>query len=152
MIFFKQATVSKSNKQTTQEAEVLMSISKLATTGQTTPHTVRLVGKIDSREVLILVDSGSSHSFVSETVAAAMPDKIQRTAASLVKIVDGGILKCDSMIPQCTWQTQGQVFSMDLRVLPLGCYDMVVGMDWLQLCGPMWVDWEHKRLQFQHAG
>jgi len=46
-----------------------MSISKLATTGQTAPQTVRLLGKIAGKEVLILVDSGSSHSFVSEVVA-----------------------------------------------------------------------------------
>ena len=88
--------------------EVLMSISKLATTGQTTPHTVRLVGKIDSKEVLILVDSGSSHSFVSEAVAMTMADKVQKTASSSVKIADGGILKCDSMIPQCLWHMQEQ--------------------------------------------
>ena len=29
---------------------------------------------------------------------------------------------------------------------------MVVGMDWLQRCGPMWVDWEQKQLQFMHHG
>lgn len=130
--------------------EVLMSISKMATTGQTTPRTVRLVGMIDSKEVLILVDSGSSHSFVSEAVAAAMPHRVQKTGCSSVKIADGGVLQCDSMIPRCSWQTQGQVFETDLQVLSLGCYDVVVGMDWLQHCGPMWIHWEQKRLQFQH--
>lgn len=114
-----------------------MSISKLATTGQTTPHTVWLVGMIDDKEVLILVDSGSSHSFVSEAVAATMPHRVQKTSCSSVKIADGGVLKCDSVIPRCSWQMQGQVFETDLRVLSLGCYDMVVGMDWLQRCGPM---------------
>lgn len=29
---------------------------------------------------------------------------------------------------------------------------MVVGMDWLQAYGPMWVDWTMKQLQFQHKG
>lgn len=27
---------------------------------------------------------------------------------------------------------------------------MVVGIDWLQQCGPMWINWEQKILQFWH--
>lgn len=67
------------------DEEVLMSISKLTTTGQTTPHTVRLLGRVDGYEVLILVDSGSSHSFVSEQVAEKMQAKVQQLAPVIVK-------------------------------------------------------------------
>lgn len=134
------------------DGEILMSISKLATTGQTTPHTVRLLGTIAGKEMLILVDSGSSHSFVSEGIAAELQEQVQTIATTSVKIADGGVLQCKGMIPACSWATQGHTFRSDLRVLSLGCYDMVAGMDWLQQCGPMWVDWEHKTLQFQHEG
>uniref|UniRef100_A0A8R7QLF3 Uncharacterized protein n=1 Tax=Triticum urartu TaxID=4572 RepID=A0A8R7QLF3_TRIUA len=61
-----QAEVQDRQEQDTDsDDEQLMSISKMATTGETTPRTVRLLGHIEGREVLILVDSGSSHSFVS---------------------------------------------------------------------------------------
>uniref|UniRef100_A0A8R7QJL4 Uncharacterized protein n=1 Tax=Triticum urartu TaxID=4572 RepID=A0A8R7QJL4_TRIUA len=129
-----------------------MSISKLATTGQTTPCTVRLLGRIEGIEVLILVDSGSSNSFLSEQSAARMQAAVQPLAPVPVKIADGGTLSCTGILPQCKWKTQGQVFQSDLRVLSLGCYDMVVGMDWLEQCGPMWVDWTNKTLQFIHEG
>lgn len=133
-----------------EEEEVLMSISKVATMGQTTPHTVRLLGRIAGKEILILVDSGNSHSFISEEVASRLSDKVQPMTQISVKIANGGLLSCSAMIPACTWQTQGFEFKTDMRVLQLGCYDMVVGMDWLQQCGPMWVDWKQKILQFWH--
>lgn len=130
--------------------EVLMSISKVATTGQTTPHTVRLIGSIGDQVVVILVDSGSSHSFISEAVAARIPHKVTPPTPITVKIADGGALQCTGFVPKCGWKTQGHKFETGLRVLPLGCYDMVVGMDWLQQCGLMWVDWTEKILQFKH--
>lgn len=130
--------------------EVLMSISKLATTGQTTPRTVCLIGKVADVEVLILLDSGSSHSFISEAIAGRLTDQVQQVPPTSVKIADGGVLICSGVIPACVWQSQGHTFSSDLRVLPLGCYDMMIGMDWLEQCGPMWIDWTAKLLQFQH--
>ena len=70
--------------------EQLMSISKMATTGEMTPRTVRLLGDIGGREVLILVDSGSSHSFISEAVATVRQDKVQPMRPVSVKIANGG--------------------------------------------------------------
>ena len=117
--------------------DVLMCISKVATTGQTTPRTVRLLGQIGEQEILILVDSGSSHSFLSETVAERLNLQVQQMNRVSVKIADGGTLTCSGVVPNCKWHTQGYEFSSDLRVLSLGCYDMVVGIDWLESCGPM---------------
>lgn len=134
------------------DEEQLMSISKLATTGETTPRTVRLLGNIGGLDVLLLVDSGSSHSFISEAVAARMPGQVQQMRPVSVKIADGGTLSCFGYIPACRWETQHQTFTTDVRVLSLGCCDMVVGMDWLEACGPMLIDWSAKTLQFQHNG
>lgn len=132
--------------------DVLMCISKVATTGQTTPHTVRLLGQIGGQEILILVDSGSSHCFLSETVAERLNLQVQHMNTVSVKIADGGTLSCSGVVPGCKWKTQGHEFSTDLRILALGCYDMVVGIDWLESCGPMWIDWAAKQLQFLHQG
>lgn len=134
------------------DEEQVMCISKMATTGETTPRTVRLLGMLDGIEVLILVDSGSSHSFISEAVATRMKDRIQPIPSIAVKIANGGILQCSGIIPRCSWKTQGQQFVTYVRVHSLGCYDMVVGMDWLEQCGPMLVDWAAKTLQFDHEG
>ena len=98
------------------------------------------------------MDSGSSHSFISEAVAEFIAKQVLPMDPVSVKIADGGVLKCSGIIPQCKWQTQGYKFSIDVRVLSLGCYGMVVGIEWLEQCGPMLVDWAAKTLQFDREG
>ena len=44
-------------------------ISKEALDGGESPTTMRLHGWVQGREVLMLVDSGSSHSFICESLA-----------------------------------------------------------------------------------
>lgn len=102
--------------------------------------------------MLILVDSGSSHSFISDAVASKFSDRVCAIKPVSVKVADGVVLYCAGYIPQCQWTTQQQKFTTDLRILSLGCYDMVIGMDWLESCGPMLVDWVEKTLQFTHQG
>lgn len=126
--------------------DVLMCISKGATTGQTTPRTARLLGRIGGQEVLILVDSGSSHSFLSDAVVERLQLPIQAIATVAVKIADRGTLSYSGVVQACKWKMQGHEFATDLRVLALGCYDMIVGINWLESCGPMWVDWAAKEL------
>ena len=96
--------------------DVLMCISNVATTGQTTPRTVRLLGQIGGQELLILVDFGTSHSFISETVAERLNLQVQQMNRVSIKIADGGTLSYSGVVPNCKWQTQGYDFSTDLRV------------------------------------
>ena len=41
-------------------------------------------------------------------------------------------------------------FSHNAKVLPLGRYDMVLGMDWLEKFRPMKCDWLQKRIEFDY--
>lgn len=54
-----------------EEAD-LCSISRAAVEGSIGPRTIRLQGKIQKKEVLMLIDSGSSHSFVSTNFASQL--------------------------------------------------------------------------------
>lgn len=54
------------------EEQVFLAISKAAVMGSTSPRTVRFSGNIQGQPVHILLDSGSSASFLSESVAARL--------------------------------------------------------------------------------
>lgn len=43
-------------------------------------------------------------------------------------------------------------FSTDLKVLPLACYDVILGMDWLEEHSPMPVNWKMKTTAFEYKG
>ena len=67
-----------------------------------------------------------------------------------VQIADGGELVCSQVIPNCSWWTQGHNFSNDFKLIPLGGYDIILGMDWLEQYSPMKIDWVNKWVEFQY--
>jgi hypothetical protein len=115
-------------------------------------RTIRLHGRVGQHEVLILVDSGSGASFVD----AALVDKLQAAthpcAPSRFVVENGATMVSDSQVSQLTWCTQGHTFVQDMKVLPLSCYDIILGGDWLEQNSPMWVHWRQRRMRFTHNG
>lgn len=67
-------------------------------------------------------------------------------------VADGTKLTAESMVPQLQWWTQGHTFTTNARILPLGSYDLILGMDWLEQHSPMWVDWKRRKLRFTYQG
>lgn len=88
-----------------------------------------------------MVDSGSTHSFLSERVATLLPDIPVQAVHVSVKVANGG---GDAMCGYASFlclDHAGYSFSQDLRVLPLHTFDMILGMDWLERFRPMKVHW-----------
>lgn len=119
----------------------LMAISVQALQGSEHRGSMRMLGQIQSKEILILVDSGSTASFISEKVAADLPNVKLLPISVQVKVADGSVLSCQSEIQSCEWTSQGHVLCNNLKVLALGNYDMILGMDWLMQHNPMTVNW-----------
>jgi hypothetical protein len=69
-----------------------------------------------------------------------------------VSVANGAKMLSTELVENFTWLTQGQTFSTTLRVLPLQCYDIVLGMDWLETFSPVWIHWRRKILRFTHKG
>ena len=107
----------------------MCSISSAAVSGAEGPKTIRLQGTIQKKEVLMLVDSGSSHSFVSSAFAVHLMGVQQSRTSTQVRVANGGILSCDQEISRCKWMVQGVQFCSDLKVLDLKCYDVV--LEWI---------------------
>lgn len=61
-----------------------------------------------------------------------------------VKIADGGTLTCESELPMAKWTVQGHSFHSAFKILPLGTFDMIIGMEWLEAFSPMKVHWRNK--------
>lgn len=132
-----------------KEGEDLMMISKEAMEGGAGPRTIRLKGVIQHQEVLMLVDSGSSHSFISEELAHRLQGVTPSLKAMKVKVSNGGQMWCTKEVPRCEWGVQRHKFVTDMKVLQLSCYDAILGMDWLEDNSPMHVHWMLKKLSFE---
>jgi hypothetical protein len=54
-------------------------------------------------------------------------------------MANGQKVTSDQQVSSFTWWTQGHTFTHTTRVLDISCYDLVLGMDWLERRGPIWI-------------
>lgn len=57
----------------------------------------------------------------------------------------------DKQVIGLQWCYNGHTFTDNMRVLDVGAYDAILGMDWLDNCSPMFCHWAQKTLMFVHA-
>jgi predicted aspartyl protease len=112
---------------------------------------VKFYGSIQHKPVTLLVDSGSSSSFVSSSLAANLSGVVSLGSDIKVQVAGGGILISSQVIPQALWFIGDIAFQSDLRVLPMSSYDMILGMDWLEQHSPMRVHWRQKWLDIPYG-
>jgi hypothetical protein len=101
---------------------------------------LKLKARIQDKVLLILVDSGSTHSFISSTFVELAKLHTVPTAPRKVKLANGEWMVTDKMVPQLQCYCQGQSFSTDMVVMDMQPYDAILGCDWLQAHSPMECD------------
>jgi hypothetical protein len=133
-------------------SQILMHLSVAAVSGAVSSKTLCLSGEIHGQPISILVDSGSSHTFLSKQLAHSF-DGIQNLSPVLqVQVANGAVLQCNSHIPQATWSVQGYHFTSDLKLLELSSFDMILGLDWLSSFSLMQVHWAQRWISIPYKG
>eukprot|EP00253_Pinus_taeda_P008401 PITA_08401 len=97
------------------------------------PTMVELEGKILDLTVAILIEPGATLSYVSPKVVECcnlQPVKFKNPW--LVQLATGAKRRVTAKINDCSFTIAGQPVMVDLNVLPLGSYDILIGMDWLE--------------------
>lgn len=135
-----------------QSEQLFMSISQSAWSGSTHHQTLKFQGCIQQQSLLILLDSGSSHTFLSDKLLPVLQGVQPVSRAFQVQVANGSVVSCQHQLLRASWTIQGCEFVSDMIFLPLPCYDMVLGMDWLASFSPMRVDWEQKWLAIPFQG
>lgn len=124
-------SLEKQSDDSSSDEEVL-SLSVAATEGIQGKKTMRLHGMVNKQQLLILVDSGSSNTFISQQAVTKLQCSQESAPAVTVSTANGQKLVSDTMVPNVAWWTQGHTCSSPARVLDLPHYDMILGMDWLE--------------------
>jgi hypothetical protein len=137
---------------TDDDDDELMTLSEHAISGTTAAHTLKFSAFIQNIPSVILVDYGSSHNFISEHLASKLQPWTPLPRTMTVKVVDGAQLQCTHELVNCSWSVQGHLFTTTSKILPLGCYDAILGMEWLETFSPMQIQWKQKWLSFNAQG
>jgi hypothetical protein len=120
--------------------------------GQDSINCMKLKTRVKDKVMLILVDSGSTHSFISSHFVNLTQLPIVPIPPKRVKLANGQWLVTDKMVKNLECYCQGQHFATDMVVLDMHPYDAILGYDWLKTHSPMECDWNQKTLQFSEQG
>src|ERR1700675_2547104 len=110
------------------------------------------MGLINNQPAYILIDSGASNNYISESFVRKHKLYTEPLAEPTEAILANGLsLSVTRMAPSIPIHIQEYVDEIDANVLTLDKYDMVLSMAWLNTYGPT-VDYRAKSLSFKHDG
>ena len=105
---------------------------------------MHLHGTLQGHKVPILINSSSTHTFLSQKLASEMEGLESLKQKLQVQVANGQMLQCTSGITQAVGSLASYTFVSDMKILPLQHFDIILGMDWLETFSLMKVHWKHK--------
>lgn len=131
-----------------QDAPEHTEVAFNAILGQDSAATMKINGSIDSKEVLLLVDSGSTHNFISNTLVKELNLPIYLIPTFGVQIGDGRVIRCDQVCRNVKIQLPGFTIKQDFYPFTLVGSDMVLGIQWLAFLNTVQANWNQMFLIF----
>jgi hypothetical protein len=104
--------------------------SSLCNLVDNTPQTLKLIGYIKHRKVIIMIDSGSTHNFIHHRIAQETHCYIHVVNNFQIMIANDGFMKCGGHYENVHLQME----------------------DWLRTLGPMIMDFKALTMQFDQEG
>ncbi|XP_016755135.1 uncharacterized protein [Gossypium hirsutum] len=80
----------------------------------------------------LLIDVGSTHSYVACTVSKKLGVMCQNTTSEVTVLSPlGQSIRVNKLFKDVPLEVQGMIFLANLMELPFGEFDIILGMDWL---------------------
>ncbi|KZV50863.1 hypothetical protein F511_25461 [Dorcoceras hygrometricum] len=108
--------------------------------GVSQPQTLKLRRGIRGEEVVIVVDSGASHNFVSRTLMEKLGFEIDESVRFGVCIGDGGKVQCQGLCRNLMVDLGTYTLSISGHLFELGGVDVILGVDCLRSLGEVMLD------------
>ncbi|CAJ2668611.1 unnamed protein product [Trifolium pratense] len=110
--------------------------------------TVKFQGQICGVPVLILVDSGATHNFISQKLVEKMGWEVEETPLMNIKLGDGSQTNTKGVCRNLDMQIGDFPLSPVVHLFELGGIDVVLGIEWLKTLGDMIVNWRQQTMSF----
>ena len=93
---------------------------------------IEVEGMINNQTIVILIYSGDIHSYIDPKMVESFHLLRRKNGKSwLVPLTTRAKRKFNEMVKSCIMDMNGLNTRADLNILPLGSYDCLIGMDWL---------------------
>lgn len=132
--------------------ETTLAITLQAMCGIPTLHTIRVQGSIHSKVVYVLIDSGSTHSFINTALAKKLDLTVHDSKDYEVLVANGDKLKGTGICKQVPLSCQGCTMSIDLLLLPIEGCQVVLGAQWMRELEDVTLNFKKMQVKFHHMG
>jgi hypothetical protein len=132
------------------EVEPVISLNSL--TGFSAPQTLKLIGYIKHRKVIILVDSGSTHNFIHRCISQETHCYIHVVRNFQIMIANGGPIKCGGRCENVRLQISDYHLKSHMFSIDMGGCDTILGADWLRTLGPILMDFKALTMKLDQEG
>lgn len=129
-----------------EEGEVAQ-ISVNALAGISSCKPIRVKGMYGKKATFLLIDSRSTHNFIDQGVAEKLGCILSEVGVTKVVVADGTTIDVVAKVEGFKWSYLNVEFEAEVMVIPLGCCDMVLGIQWLETLGS--VIWDFKNLEMR---
>ena len=93
-------------------------ITLYALLGNLSPGTIRVLGRINHQELVVLIDAGSTHNFLDTSIWMLLKLAIAVEDSFEVKVANGALVQTKGACHTVQLKFQGQTFLMDLMFCP----------------------------------
>ncbi|VFQ84422.1 unnamed protein product [Cuscuta campestris] len=132
-----------------EDTVILADVSSLnSLAGSPSPRALKLVGSVNTQDVQVLLDGGSTHNFIHPMVAERLSLILHPVPPFRVYVGNGDSLRCAYSCPQTPLLLQGVLFEVDLYLLEIHGPDVVLGVQWLQTLGKVSHDYANMTMEF----
>ena len=133
--------------------EPLISVSSLnGLCSCKTMRTMQVISFVRKKPIHILIGSESTNNFLDVQVAKRLGCKIEPMKPLRESVVDGNTLAISSMVKKFNWQLRQSTFNSNVMLLPLGGYDLVLGIEWLVTLGNIIFNFVRLVMEFSLKG
>ncbi|KAA0046073.1 Transposon Ty3-G Gag-Pol polyprotein [Cucumis melo var. makuwa] len=135
-----------------EDLTTVVELSINSVVGLNDPGTMKVRGKLLGEEVIVLIDCGATHNFVSEKLVKKLILPIKETSHYGVILGSGAAVQGKGICEKLEVQLNGWKVVEDFLPLELGGVDVILGMQWLYSLGVTIVDWKNLSLSFVAGG
>lgn len=120
--------------------------------GIRTTETMQIKVTMGTKAFTALLDTGSTHNFISEDLVPHMGVQLEARPGLRVVVANGDKVSSGGIARQIQFQIAGEPFTMDALAIPLEGFDIVLGVQWLRSLGPILWDFNNLCISFWRAG
>ncbi|CAL1411872.1 unnamed protein product [Linum trigynum] len=113
---------------------------------------MRIWPRVGRSKLIVLIDSGSIHNFISSKFVEALKLSETSIAAFNVKVASGAPLKCSSKHKGIILNIQCIQFPVTLFAIPITGFDIILDVQRVEILGTIQSNWKTMEIEFEWDG